>query len=105
MGLRFTKMHGLGNDFVLLDARQSRLTLDAVQIRAMADRHTGIGSDQLLILRGAEEHVCTAAYEIANRDGSPAQQCGNGARCIGAWLHRAGTLAADTHACLESPAG
>jgi diaminopimelate epimerase len=98
-------MHGLGNDFALLDARQSRLVLDAARIRAMADRHTGIGFDQLLILRGAEDRACAAAYGIANRDGSPAEQCGNGARCIGAWLHRAGIVAVDAHACLESPAG
>ena len=104
-GLRFTKMHGLGNDFVVLDARIQPPPLDADRIRAMADRHTGIGFDQLLVIEPARDPACLAAYSIRNADGSFAKQCGNGARCIGAWLHRHGILAIGAEAKLESPAG
>lgn len=105
MGLRFTKMHGLGNDFVVLDARASSSLPDDAHIRAMADRHTGIGFDQLLIIESARDPVCVAAYSIRNADGSVAEQCGNGARCIGAWLHRAGAIAIGTMVKLQGPAG
>ena len=71
----------------------------------MADRHTGIGFDQLLVIERARDPACVAAYAIRNADGSAARQCGNGARCIGAWLHRAGVLAIGVDAKLESPAG
>lgn len=103
-GLRFTKMHGLGNDFVVLDARASSPKLGDARIRAMADRHTGIGFDQLLIIEPARDPNCVAAYSIRNADGSCAEQCGNGARCIGAWLHRAGAIAPGATVKLESPA-
>ncbi|HEX5959727.1 MAG TPA: diaminopimelate epimerase [Rhodanobacteraceae bacterium] len=105
MGLRFTKMHGLGNDFVVLDARTAPPPLDATRVRAMADRHTGVGFDQLLVIERAREPAHLAGYSIRNADGSPAEQCGNGARCIGAWLHRVGVLAVGAEARLESPAG
>ncbi|HEX7371085.1 MAG TPA: diaminopimelate epimerase [Rhodanobacteraceae bacterium] len=105
MALRFTKMHGLGNDFVVLDARRAATPLDAETIRAMADRHTGIGFDQLLLIEAARDSTCAAAYSIRNADGSIAEQCGNGARCIGAFLQRDGTLAISAPAKLESPAG
>jgi diaminopimelate epimerase len=104
-GLRFTKMHGLGNDFVVLDTRTAPMLLDADGIRAIANRHTGIGFDQLLVIESAHDPACVAAYSIRNADGSPAQQCGNGARCIGAWLHRAGAIAISQPVRLESPAG
>jgi len=103
--LRFTKMHGIGNDFVVLDARAAALPLDAARIRAMADRHTGIGFDQLLVIQPARDPACVAAYAIRNADGSPAQQCGNGARCIGTWLQRAGAAKVGATVRLESPAG
>lgn len=103
--LRFTKMHGLGNDFVVLDARASTLTLDAARVRAMADRHTGIGFDQLLVIETSLDPAHVAAYTIRNADGTPAEQCGNGARCIGAWLHRADSLPTGADVKLESPAG
>ena len=98
-------MHGLGNDFVVLDARTSSSLPGDAHIRAMADRHTGIGFDQLLIIEPAHDPGCVAAYSIRNADGSAAEQCGNGARCIGAWLHRDGALAIGENARLESPAG
>jgi diaminopimelate epimerase len=105
VSLHFTKMHGLGNDFVVLDARAAVPSLDVSCIRALADRHTGVGFDQLLIVENPGDAACVAAYSIRNADGSPAQQCGNGARCIGAWLHRAGVLAIGATSVLESPAG
>ena len=105
MAIRFTKMHGLGNDFVVLDARAALPRLDPSTIRAMADRHTGIGFDQLLIIERARDPACTAAYSIRNADGSHSEQCGNGARCIGAWLHRAGAVGMGQSMKLESPAG
>lgn len=105
MAIHFTKMHGLGNDFVVLDARDASLRLDPTIIRAMADRHTGVGFDQLLIIERARDPACTAAYSIRNADGSPSEQCGNGARCIGAWLLRAGAAAIGEVMKLESPAG
>lgn len=105
MSLRFTKMHGLGNDFVVLDARTALPGLGDARIRALADRHTGIGFDQLLIIEPADDAACVAAYSIRNADGSVAEQCGNGARCIGAWLHRAGAIAIGATVQLQSPAG
>jgi diaminopimelate epimerase len=105
MSLRFTKMHGLGNDFVVLDARTSPLTLDTARIRAIADRHRGVGFDQMMILEPARNPACLAAYSIRNADGTVAPQCGNGARCLGAWLHRDGALATNIDAMLESPVG
>ncbi len=105
MGLRFSKMHGLGNDFVVLDARASAVPDDPMLVRAMADRHTGIGFDQMLILERADDPACVAAYSIRNADGTPARQCGNGVRCLAAWLHRDGALAEDGVARLQGPAG
>lgn len=104
VSLRFSKMHGLGNDFVVLDARAGSLELSADQVRAMADRRTGIGFDQLLVVENASVADCEFAYSIRNADGSSAQQCGNGVRCIAAWLRRAGALRAD-EARLQGPAG
>src|SRR6185437_6578279 len=105
LGVRFTKMHGLGNDFVVLDARMPSARPGDARIRAMADRHTGIGFDQLLVIEATRDPACVAAYSIRNADGSVAEQCGNGARCIGAWLHRAGAIALGTMVKLQSPAG
>jgi diaminopimelate epimerase len=105
MALRFTKMHGLGNDFAVLDARAGTPPLDASRVRAMSDRHTGIGFDQLLVIEPPRDPSCIAAYSIRNADGSPAEQCGNGARCIGAWLYRDGVLAIGDEVKLESPSG
>lgn len=105
MSLRFTKMHGIGNDFVLLDGRAMPFALDAAAIRALADRHTGVGFDQLLSVQPARDPSCAFHYGIWNTDGSPAGQCGNGVRCVAAWLHRAGALALGEDVRLESPSG
>ena len=103
--LRFSKMHGSGNDFVVLDCRQQAFTLDAAQIRALGDRHTGVGFDQLLSVEPAHDPSCAFYYGIWNADGSPSGQCGNGVRCVAAWLQRAGALARDESVRIESPSG
>ena len=105
MQLRFSKMHGIGNDFVVLDCRQRAFPLDAAQIRALADRHTGVGFDQLLSIEPARNPACAFFYGIWNADGSPSGQCGNGVRCVAAWLHRAGALALGDSVTIESPSG
>jgi len=103
--LAFSKMHGIGNDFVLLDCRTRPFALDADGVRAIADRHTGVGCDQLISIEPARTPGCAYYYGIWNIDGTPSGQCGNGVRCVAAWLHRAGALAAGAPARLESPSG
>ena len=105
MQLRFSKMHGIGNDFVVLDCRHSPFPLDTAQIRALADRHTGVGFDQLLSVEPPRDPACAFYYGVWNGDGSPSGQCGNGVRCIAAWLHRAGELALGASTRIESPSG
>ena len=104
MTLRFTKMHGAGNDFVVLDLRHERPPPSGELVRAIADRHTGVGFDQLLSIEDSARADCVARYRIWNGDGSSAQQCGNGARCVAAWLERAGAAATPRFR-LDSPAG
>ena len=104
MKLRFTKMHGAGNDFVVVDCRRAPLTLDAAQIARLGDRHFGVGFDQLLTIEPARDPSCAFAYGIYNSDGSLARQCGNGVRCVAAWLHRAGAIGAG-ELLLQSPSG
>ncbi len=84
-GRPFLKMHGLGNDFVVLDARQGPMTLSETAVRAIADRRTGVGFDEMLILERAHDARADAFMGIRNADGSVAEACGNGARCV-AWL-------------------
>jgi len=84
--LAFTKMHGLGNDFVVLDARASALGIDAARAQAIADRRTGVGCDQLLILKPTNGSGADAFMEIRNCDGAEAEACGNGTRCVAALL-------------------
>jgi diaminopimelate epimerase len=105
MRLRFSKMHGIGNDFVVLDCRKHEFALDAAQIRALADRHTGVGFDQLLSVEPPRDPSCAFYYGIWNGDGSLSGQCGNGVRCVAAWLHRAGALALGKSVRIESPSG
>ena len=87
-GANFIKMHGLGNDFVVLDARRHALALDAAQARAIADRHRGVGCDQVLVIEAAKNPQAQAFMRIHNADGSEAEACGNGARCVAAYLMR-----------------
>ena len=103
--LPFSKMHGIGNDFVLLDCRHSNFPLDEGQIRALADRHTGVGFDQLISIEPSRRDDCAFYYGIWNTDGSPARQCGNGVRCVAAWLYRAGELSIGETVRLQSPSG
>ena len=120
--LRFTKMHGAGNDFVLLDLRDNdplgaglswfdTLTTSATAqtwCRALADRHTGVGCDQILTIEPPRSVGALASYRIWNADGSAAQQCGNGARCVAAWLQRDAQVSqreCGDRFLLDSPAG
>lgn len=101
--LRFSKMHGAGNDFVVLDLRDGTPPPSADLCRALADRHIGVGCDQILTIESPRSPGAVAAYRIWNSDGSGSQQCGNGARCVAAWLVRDGVSA--TRFELDSPAG
>ena len=105
MTLRFTKMHGIGNDFVVLDGRDGQPALPPATIKALADRHTGVGFDQLLSVEPPRDPSCAFYYGIWNGDGSPSGQCGNGVRCVAAWLHRAGAVALGETLRVESPSG
>jgi diaminopimelate epimerase len=80
--INFTKMHGLGNDFVVIDAINQTVNLTPQQIRFMADRHFGIGFDQLLLVEKQVSSDANFKYRIFNADGSEVAQCGNGARCF-----------------------
>lgn len=80
--INFTKMHGLGNDFVVIDAINQHVALTAEQIRQLSDRHFGIGFDQLLLVEKPVNDNADFKYRIFNADGSEVAQCGNGARCF-----------------------
>lgn len=82
MRIDFTKMHGLGNDFVVLDLVTQRMDLDPAVIKFLADRHYGIGFDQLLVVEPPSRPDVDFRYRIFNADGSEVEQCGNGARCF-----------------------
>jgi diaminopimelate epimerase len=86
MKLKFTKMHGLGNDFVVIDAVNQRISLSPEQLRRLADRHLGIGCDQVLLIEKAEGDA-DFRYRIFNADGGEVEQCGNGARCFVRYVH------------------
>jgi len=82
MTLNFTKMHGLGNDFVVIDAINQSVSLTPEQVQQLADRHFGIGFDQLLLVETATTTAADFRYRIYNADGGEVAQCGNGARCF-----------------------
>jgi len=82
MRLKFTKMHGLGNDFVVLDATHAPLALERDQLRLLADRHFGVGCDQILQVEPPRSPDTDFYYRIFNADGGEVEQCGNGARCF-----------------------
>lgn len=104
MALTFHKMHGAGNDFVLIDARKHELVIDSELASRISDRHKGVGCDQILVLREALQADHLARYEVWNSDGSQAGQCGNGARCIGLFLEMTGDTGAAPFT-VESPSG
>jgi diaminopimelate epimerase len=90
MRLRFTKMHGLGNDFVVFDGVNQRVGLTPEQCRRIADRHFGIGCDQILLVERPGRTDVDFRYRIFNADGGEVEQCGNGARCFVRFVHDTG---------------
>ena len=90
MQLEFTKMHGLGNDFIVFDAPRDGRLPSAQEWRALSARHTGIGFDQALVLEPPRRAGTQAYYRIFNADGGEVEQCGNGVRCLAAFLHGRG---------------
>jgi diaminopimelate epimerase len=85
--LKFTKMHGLGNDFVVIDAINQQVNLNTKQIQFLADRQFGIGCDQLLLVEKSSSAEIDFCYRIFNADGSEVEQCGNGVRCFARFVH------------------
>ena len=102
--LQFTKMHGLGNDFMVIAAHANDALPTAKRWRALADRHTGIGFDQALVILPPHQADAAAYYRIFNADGGEVEQCGNGVRCVAEWLRLQGRAAAPTLK-LDSPGG
>jgi diaminopimelate epimerase len=96
MRVEFTKMHGLGNDFIVLDMPEGANFPTPERWRALADRHRGIGFDQALVLLPPRRSDTDVFYRVINADGSEVEQCGNGARCVAALLHRRGRGSTDT---------
>jgi len=90
MRLRFTKMQGAGNDFVMLDGIAQPFTLTAAQVRALADRRFGVGADQVLVVERPQHPEVDFGYRIFNADGGEVEQCGNGARCFVKFVHDRG---------------
>jgi diaminopimelate epimerase len=82
MKLKFTKMHGAGNDFIVVDAINQQVELSAAQWAGLADRRFGIGADQILVVQAADTEGCDFRYRIFNNDGGEVEQCGNGARAF-----------------------
>lgn len=94
--IRFSKMHGLGNDFMVIDATAKLWEPSPAQVRAWADRHTGIGFDQLLLITSPLSSDVDFGYRIFNADGSEVQQCGNGVRCLARYVKEKGMTAKPT---------
>ena len=90
MMIDFTKMHGAGNDFVVIDAVRKTVSLSSEHIQTIADRHTGVGCDQVLVIEPPKRGDADFEYKIFNADGSSAGQCGNGARCVGRFIREQG---------------
>lgn len=96
MEIEFTKMHGLGNDFVVIDAINQEIDLSEDEVRLIADRHFGIGCDQVLLVEASESDDVDFIYRIFNADGGEVEQCGNGARCFAAFVREKGLTDKDT---------
>lgn len=90
MKLKFSKMHGLGNDFVVLDGVRQQVDLSPEQLRYLADRNFGVGCDQILLVEKATQAGVDFRYRIFNADGGEVEQCGNGARCFVRFVHEQG---------------
>ncbi|UUZ72978.1 diaminopimelate epimerase [Polaromonas sp. P1(28)-8] len=95
MLIRFTKMQGAGNDFVMLDETRGRLNLSTAQYRFLADRHFGVGADQILSVRPSPAEGIDFEYVIHNADGGEVEQCGNGARCFVRFVREQGLTSKD----------
>lgn len=104
MAITFSKMHGLGNDFVVIDGITQSLSLTPGQIRLITDRHFGVGCDQLLVVESAQDPAADFYYRIYNTDGSEAETCGNGARCFAHFVREKG-LTEKSALVLETRAG
>lgn len=104
MKLQFTKMHGIGNDFVVIDGIRQNVVLTAEHIRHLADRRFGVGCDQVLVVAASESAEVDFRYRIFNADGSEVEQCGNGARCFARFVRDQGLTDQD-ELCVETLAG
>lgn len=104
MLLHFTKMHGLGNDFMVIDSVTQNVTITSDRVRKWSDRHTGIGFDQLLIIAPPSHPDIDFSYRIFNADGSEVEQCGNGARCFAKFV-RDKRLTSKKHIIVETASG
>ncbi len=87
MIVKFTKMHGLGNDFVVLDLLAQNLKVNKALVKRLADRHFGVGCDQVLLVEHPQDPEVDFRYRIFNQDGNEVEQCGNGARCFARYVH------------------
>lgn len=104
MQIEFTKMHGIGNDFVVIDAINQDIALTADQVCFITDRHFGVGCDQLLLVERPTLAGAEFRYRIYNADGGEVQQCGNGARCFARFVHDRG-MTGSTSIAVETAAG
>ena len=104
MELTFTKMHGLGNDFVVIDATSQPIELTMEQIRFLADRRLGVGCDQVLLVERPRQPEVDFTYRIFNADGGEVEQCGNGARCFARYVRDQGLTRKD-HITVVTAAG
>lgn len=104
MIVTFTKMHGLGNDFVIFDATQRPISLSAERVRRLADRRFGIGCDQVLLVEPPQQADVDFSYRIFNADGGEVEQCGNGARCFARFVHDKG-LSSKTEIAVQTLSG
>lgn len=104
MKLSFTKMQGLGNDFVVIDAYSQPVSLTNTQIKQIADRHFGVGCDQLLVVEKTSNPSADFRYRIFNADGGEVEQCGNGARCFVRFVHDK-KLTGKSQICVETASG
>jgi len=95
MSIKFTKMHGLGNDFVVINGLEQDIELDRDQLQLIGDRHRGIGCDQILLLQPSDDPTADVRYRIFNADGNEVEHCGNGVRCVGVYLSQNGYVSSD----------
>ena len=95
MELEFAKLHGLGNDFVVVDDRARAIELTGAQVRRLCDRHVGVGADGVILVRPSDDPACAAYMHYLNADGTLAQMCGNGVRCFAKYLVDRGIVPSD----------